>query len=50
MYAAAYLLETFGYELDAEQQELEDLPVSVATGGMETADIALWFESHSLKA
>ena len=48
-YAAAYLLETFGYELEAEQQELEDFAVSVAKGGMETVDIALWFEDHSLK-
>lgn len=47
MYAAAYLLETFGHELEAEQQELEDFAVSVATVGMETAEIALWFESHT---
>jgi death on curing protein len=47
MYAAAYLLETFGHELEAEQQELEDFAVSVATAGMETAEIALWFESHT---
>ncbi len=46
MYAAAYLLETFGYELEADQQDLEDFAVSVAVGGTETRDIALWFESH----
>ena len=49
MYAAAYLLETFGYELEAEQQELEDFAVSVAEGGVGTVDIVLWFEDHSLK-
>ena len=50
MYAAAYLLETFGYILEAEQQELEDFAVSVSEGGMQTRDIALWFESHSSEA
>jgi death-on-curing protein len=49
MYAAAYILETFGYELEAEQQDLEDLAVGVAMADMETADISLWFESHSRK-
>jgi death on curing protein len=49
VYAAAYLLETFDYSLEAEQQELEDFAVSVATGDLETTEIALWFESHSLK-
>ncbi len=47
MYAAAYLLETFGYEMEADQQELEDFAVSVAEGGIETAAIALWLEIHS---
>ena len=47
MYAAAYLLETFGYELEVEQQDLEDLAVGVAEGGMDTTDIAHWFECHS---
>jgi death-on-curing protein len=50
VYAAAYLLKTFGHELEAEQQELEDFAVSVVVENMETADIALWFESHSLRA
>ena len=45
--AAACLLETFEYGLAAEQQELEDFAVSMAEGGMETEDIALWFEGHS---
>ena len=47
MYEAAYLLETFQYGLAAEQQDLEDFAVSVAEGGMEIEDIALWFEYHS---
>jgi death on curing protein len=46
MYAAAYLLETFGYELEVEQQDLEDLAVGVA-GGLDTTDIVHWFEYHS---
>jgi death-on-curing protein len=50
MYAAAYLLETFGYELVAEQQDLEDFAVSIAVGGMDTTDIAHWFENHSRKS
>ena len=49
MYTAAYLLETFGYKLEAEQRDLEDFAVSVATGDLETTEIALWFESHSLE-
>lgn len=49
MYAAAYLLETFEYELEADQQELEDFAVSVAEGNVESAKIALWFESHAVK-
>jgi death-on-curing protein len=47
MYAAAYLLETFAYELEVEQQDPEDLAVGVAEGGMDTTDIAHWFENHS---
>jgi prophage maintenance system killer protein len=47
MYAAAYILETFGYELEAEQQELEDFAVSAAEGGVGLEEIARWFESHS---
>ncbi|CAN5599510.1 type II toxin-antitoxin system death-on-curing family toxin [soil metagenome] len=48
MYAAAYLLETLGYELSAEQQELEDFAVSVAEDAVEFEDIVLWFERHSI--
>ena len=47
MYSAAYLLETFGYRLETGQQDLEDFAVSIALGGMDTTDIAHWFESHS---
>jgi death on curing protein len=49
MYAASYLLETFGHELEAEQQELEDLAVSIAVGGMGTTDIPHWFERLTRK-
>ena len=45
--SASYLLSTFGYELEAEQRDLEDFAVSVAVGDIETAGIALWFERHS---
>jgi death on curing protein len=50
MYSAAYLLVTLGYELEAEQQELEDFAVRVAAGEFETADIARWFENHTRRA
>ncbi len=47
MYAAVYLLEKLGFELEANQKELEDFAVSVAVGDLETEDIALWFEEHA---
>ena len=47
VYAAAYLLETFGYQLDVGQQDLEDFAVSVAEGTIDTTDIVHWFENHS---
>lgn len=50
MYAASYLLSTFGYEVEAEQQELEDFAVSVAVGELETEGIARWFENHVREA
>ncbi len=50
MYAAAYLLETFGHGVEAEQQELEDFAVSVALRELRTKDIARWFEDHARKA
>lgn len=47
--SASYLLSTFDYEVEAEQQNLEDFAVTVAEGGLEIAEIALWFEDHSRK-
>jgi death on curing protein len=47
--SASYLLSTLGYNVEAEQRDLEDFAVSVATGELETTEIALWFESHSLE-
>jgi death-on-curing protein len=49
MYAAAYLLETFGYALEVKQGELEDFAVDVAQGTFEPDKIATSFEYHSLK-
>ncbi len=45
--SAAYLLSTFGYELEVEQRDLEDFAVSVAMGDLDTNRIALWFENHT---
>lgn len=45
--SAAYLLSTFGYEVEAEQKDLEDFAVSVALGELETKEISLWFEEHT---
>ena len=45
--SASYLLSTFGYDVDAEQRDLEDFAVSVAEGDLEIGEIALWFEYHS---
>lgn len=44
--SASYLLSTFGYEIEAEQQDLEDFAVSVAEGNV---DLVHWFENHSHK-
>lgn len=49
MYAAAYLLETFEYEVEAEQKELEDFAVNIAQGTLEFKEIALWLERHTRK-
>lgn len=49
MYAAGYLLETFGYEADAEQQDLEDFAVNVAESTFEFAEMSLWFDKHTRK-
>ena len=45
--SAAYLLSTFGYELETDQQELEDFAVSVAVGEIEVEGRALWFRDHT---
>lgn len=50
MYAAAYLLETLGYELEVEQGELEDFAVEITQGTFESDEIALWFEDHARKS
>lgn len=47
MYSASYLLEILGYELIAEEKELEDFAVSIAVGDLETEAIAFWFEEHT---
>lgn len=49
MYAAAYLLETLGYKLEAEQKELEGFAVRIAEGMFVSEDIALWFERRTRK-
>ena len=49
MYAAAYLLERLGYELEAEQSELEDFAVSIARETTGAEEIARWFEDHVRK-
>ncbi|CAN5905528.1 hypothetical protein BH23ACT11_BH23ACT11_21640 [soil metagenome] len=45
--SASYLLSSFGYELEAEQQELEDFAVNVAQGAFKFAEISHWFEEHA---
>ena len=47
--SALYLLSTFGYELEAEQEDLEDFAVNVALGELQTEEIAAWFEDHAHK-
>jgi death on curing protein len=47
MYAAAYLLETLGHELETEQKELDDFAVAIAERTIEPKGIALWFEEHT---
>jgi death-on-curing family protein len=43
----SYLLYTFGYEVEATQQELEDFGVDIARGVLDLEQIARWFEEHS---
>ncbi len=47
LYAAAYLLETFGYELEVPERDLVEFAVGVAAGDVSPEDAALWFEEHS---
>lgn len=46
--AGAYLLSTFGRELTATNEELEEFAVSAATGSLTLEQMARWFEDHSL--
>ena len=48
--AGAYLLSTFGFELAATPNELEDLAVDVATGHVDVEDLATWFKDYTRKA
>jgi death on curing protein len=43
----SFLLSTFGYEVEATQQELEDFGVDVARGVLNAEQIARWFEDHA---
>ena len=43
----AYLLSTFGYEVEATQRELEEFGVNVARGVLDSDQIARWFEDHA---
>lgn len=43
----AYLLSTFGYEVESSQKELEDFGVDVANDEMAFGEISGWFEEHS---
>ena len=48
--AGAYLLSTFGLEVDALPNELENMAVDVAKGEMNLEDIAVWFGTYARKA
>ena len=43
----SYLLSTFGYEVEATQQELEDFGVDVARGMLDLEKIPRWFGDHT---
>lgn len=45
----SYLLSTFGYEVEATQQEIEDFAVDVARGALDLEQISRWFEEHCEK-
>lgn len=44
----AYLLSTFGYEVESSQRELEDFGVDVANDEMAFEEISGWYEAHSV--
>ncbi len=43
----SYLLSTFGYEVEATQQELEGFGVDVARRALDVEQVARWFEDHA---
>jgi death-on-curing protein len=45
--AGAYLLSTFGFELDASSSELEALAMDIEAGRMGLEDASGWFEAHA---
>ena len=47
--AGAYLLSTFGFELDAAPSELEAVAMNVEAGRMSLEDASGWFEDHARK-
>ncbi|MBA2693184.1 MAG: type II toxin-antitoxin system death-on-curing family toxin [Rubrobacter sp.] len=51
LYAAAYLLEGFGFELDAESDAARDLAKAVASDATEVTfqEIAAFFEGNSVE-
>lgn len=51
LYAAAYLLEGFGFELDAESDVARDFAIAVADDATEVsfAEIVEFFESNSVE-
>ncbi|MBA2374760.1 MAG: type II toxin-antitoxin system death-on-curing family toxin [Actinomycetota bacterium] len=48
--SGAYLLSTFGYEVESSQKELEDFGVDVANDEMAFEEISGWFEGRSEEA
>ena len=46
----AYLLSTFGYEVEATQQELEAFGMDVGQGVLDLGQISRWFENHAESA
>jgi death-on-curing protein len=48
--AGAYLLSTFGFELEVTPSELEDLAVAVAVDDVNFEALVAWFGAHSREA